>query len=47
MELANKKDQEFKTLATRVAVENDEARRQYRVNDLRDENNKQKFEDFD
>ena len=47
VELANKKNQEFQTLATRVAVENDEARRQYRVNDLRDENNKSKFEDFD
>ncbi len=47
VELAIKKDKEFETLATRVAIENDEARRQYRVNDLRDENNRQKFEDFD
>jgi len=31
----------------RQNVENEEARRQFRVNDMRDETNKAKFEDLD
>lgn len=47
VELAIKVDKNLKTIEKRAQVENDEARRQYRVNDLRDENNKEKFADFD
>lgn len=45
--MAQKNDETFKSIQMRQNVENEEARRQFRVNDLRDETNKAKFEDLD